>query len=142
MVFWEVTFGRYVVLHFVYAYKISRRHILKGDHSRLHIVLKHSDLPLLFYCLSPMKNIMNNSCVLWAHGKISLIWALMSLEPTAEVYEYGDTQNKTLFQCPSIFWARMFFVIWKVAWIKIYMYAQPLGRLKPPDNKMPSASQR
>jgi hypothetical protein len=35
--------------------------IPKSDHSTVHIILKHPDLPLLFCCLIPMKYIMNNS---------------------------------------------------------------------------------
>ena len=61
IVFQDVMFGRYVVLHFVYVYQISWYHIPKDDHSTVHIILKHPDLPLLFYCLIPMKYIVNNS---------------------------------------------------------------------------------
>ena len=40
-----MTFGGYVVLHFVNVYQISRCHIPKGDHKRAHIILRHPDLP-------------------------------------------------------------------------------------------------
>jgi len=32
-------------MHFVYLYQIARCHIPKGDLSRVHIILKHPDLP-------------------------------------------------------------------------------------------------
>jgi len=32
-------------MHFVYLYQISRCHIPKGDHSTVHIISKHPDLP-------------------------------------------------------------------------------------------------
>ena len=40
-----MTFVRYVVLHLVYLYQISRCHISKDDHRTVHIILKHPDLP-------------------------------------------------------------------------------------------------
>ena len=132
-------FGRYVVLHFVYVYQISRCHITKGDHSTVHIILKRPDLPLLFYCLIPMKYIMNNSAYSEHMAKCPSYELLPHWNPLQKCVNKGKLRIKSIFNACQISKLESFF-IWKVAWIKIYVYAdihnsKPLGRLTPQHHK-------
>ena len=117
IVFRDVTFGWYVVLHFVYVYQISRCHITKGDHSTVHTILKHPDLPLLLYCLIPMKYIMKNSGYNEHMAKCPSYELLSHWTPLQKCVNTWTVRIKPRFNVPQISKLECFFLFEK--WLEL-----------------------
>jgi len=113
-----VTFGRYVVLHFVYVYKIPWCLIQKDDHSTVHIILKHPDLPLVYYCLNPMKYIMNNSAYREHMAKCPSYELLPHLNPLQKCVNTGTCRIKPSFNARQISKLECFFYLFE-KWLEL-----------------------
>jgi hypothetical protein len=109
--------------------------------------LKDFVSPLLFYCLSPMKNIMNNSVYGEHTDKFSSYELLRHCNPQQMCVNTGTHKMKPSFnvrqvselECCMLFekWLEM-----KYTCLQIYTIRSLLERQTPPANKMPSASRR
>ena len=129
-----MTLGRYVVLHFVYVYKIRRCLIQIGDHSTVHIILK-LDLPLVFCCLIPMKYIMNHSAYSKHMAKCPSYELLPHWNPLQKCVNTGTRRIKPSFNARQISTLECFFILnWlelKCICMQIYKI-QRLGKTDTP----------